>query len=244
MFVTVPAIPQPEAYHEFADQRAFFGIDHFANTVSNLLLAAAGLAGVWWMQRHGAGALLPGDAAPYWVFFAAAVAVAAGSTYYHAAPDTARLVWDRLPMAVAFSGLFAAVLQERTRRPARRWWLPACVVAGLSGTAAWGLSEWAGAGDLRPYLLVQALPLLLAPLAVVLLQGRYDRARDVVGAVVWYVLALVCDRLDHAVWAATGEVVSGHTLKHLLGAVAVLWILRMLRRRNPTGEPLSHARAR
>ena len=41
------------------------------------------------------------------------------SSYYHLAPDNARLVWDRLPMTVGFMGLLAAMMLERSRLRAR-----------------------------------------------------------------------------------------------------------------------------
>ena len=48
------------------------------------------------------------------LFGVAAIAlVAIGSGWYHHAPSNATLVWDRLPMTVAFMALFAAVLMDR-----------------------------------------------------------------------------------------------------------------------------------
>ena len=50
---------------------------------------------------------------PYALFFTSLVAVGAGSTHYHLAPDNETLFWDRLPMSVAFNSLFGTVLIER-----------------------------------------------------------------------------------------------------------------------------------
>ena len=55
----------------------------------------------------------PRDRWPYFALFAGVLLTAACSSYYHLAPDNARLVWDRLPMTVGFMGLFAAMLTER-----------------------------------------------------------------------------------------------------------------------------------
>jgi hypothetical protein len=44
-------------------------------------------------------------------------------------------------------------------------------------------------------------------------------------------VALVCERFDKAIAAALGGSVSGHTLKHLLAAIALLVIVGMLRAR-------------
>ena len=39
-------IPQPAAYHNFADQRVLLGVPHFWNVISNLPFASVGLLGV------------------------------------------------------------------------------------------------------------------------------------------------------------------------------------------------------
>ena len=47
-----------------------------------------------------------------------------------------------------------------------------------------------------------------------------------------YAAALATERLDHEVFAAGGWI-SGHTVKHVLAAVAAAWFSRMLRLRSP-----------
>ena len=51
------------------------------------------------------------------MLFFGLVLTAFGSSYYHLAPDKARLVWDRLPMTVEFMPLVAAVIAERISVP-------------------------------------------------------------------------------------------------------------------------------
>src|SRR6185437_6679831 len=41
-----PPIPQPLEYHQFADQRDYFGIPNFFNVVSNLAFLFVGIAGL------------------------------------------------------------------------------------------------------------------------------------------------------------------------------------------------------
>jgi hypothetical protein len=36
-----------------------------------------------------------------------------GSSYYHLSPNNSRLVWDRLPMTIAFMSMVAAIIAER-----------------------------------------------------------------------------------------------------------------------------------
>jgi hypothetical protein len=50
---------------------------------------------------------------PYVIVFAGMILVAIGSSYYHLAPDNDRLLGDRLPMAIVFMPLVAAMVAER-----------------------------------------------------------------------------------------------------------------------------------
>jgi len=68
----MPPIPQSVAYHDFADQRALFGIRHFWNVVSNIPFAVIGLAGCWWLLRAGKDTgsfAAPWERSAYFLFF-------------------------------------------------------------------------------------------------------------------------------------------------------------------------------
>ena len=69
-----------------------------------------------------------------------------------------------------------------------------------------------------------------------LLPSRYTRGADVLVAVAIYAVAKLAEMLDAQVYAL-GHLVSGHTLKHLLAALAVWWLLRMLQLRRPISPP-------
>jgi hypothetical protein len=62
---------------------------------------------------------------------------------------------------------------------------------------------------------------------------RYTRGRDSPAVAGLYALAKVAEHFDRATFAATDTIASGHTLKHLLAAAAIFWLLRMLKRRTP-----------
>ena len=51
-WLLMPVIRQPQEYHAFADQRAFLGIPHAADVLSNFALVAAGLFGLWLSLIH------------------------------------------------------------------------------------------------------------------------------------------------------------------------------------------------
>ena len=241
--VWLPPLPQPEAYHAFAETRTLLGIPHFGDVLSNLAFVLVGLLGLTWFLRNRKQRrrdfVHPVEAWPYLCAFTAIVLVGVGSAYYHWEPTHQRLYWDRLAMSLAFMSLFAAIIGERTHHRAGLIALPILILLGMAGTTHWLLTELQGAGDLRLYLLTQALPLAVGTLLILLYRSPYTRGGDFIMAAGWYLLALAAQNHDHAIHALTAGWLSGHTLKHLLAATAIYWILRMLRRRRIRGSRAS-----
>lgn len=210
-------IPQLSHYHEFADQRGWAGIPHAADVLSNLGYLAAGLAGFAVMPRARRLRGLDPVRFSYGLFFAALVATAAGSSWDHLAPDDTRLLADRLPIALACAALIALCAREHLAAP--RCLNGLLVAFAIASVAWWGLS-----GDLRLYLFLQIAPVLGIPL--VQHCARAPRgARIVFGtAVLLYVLAKLCELAGARIDAAAG--LGGHTLKHVLSALAagvIVW---------------------
>jgi hypothetical protein len=228
----LPPIPQPQAYHNFADYRSWLGIPNFGDVVSNLPFAIVGLWGLIFLLRPGAAKFSdPRERWPYVVMFAGLILTALGSAYYHLAPDNARLVWDRIPIMIDFMALLAAVIAERVSVNAGLWMFPVLQAAGIGSVLLWRAGELHGHGDLRCYAAVQLYSILVL-LLVLLIQPRYTRGSDFAVVVGFYIVAKILEEADRQVFAL-GHIVSGHTLKHLAAAMASYWILRMLQKRNP-----------
>ncbi len=227
-----PPIAQPAAYHRFADQSECFGIPHCLDTLSNLPFILAGLAGLAFLAgRSGREAFAERrEMLPYVLFFLATVAVGFASGYYHLAPDNDRLVWDRAAIAVALMSWFAAILGERVGTSWGLRLLPWLIAAGLGSVAWWIWSETAGHGDLRPYVLMQLIPMVFVPLLLRLYPPRYGGDRYILGVLGAYLLALACDFLDRPIAELTGSV-GGHTFKHVIAAGAAYGVMVMLKRR-------------
>lgn len=223
--------PQPESFHDFADQRGAFGVPHFANVVSNLAYLIAGLLGL--TRLHGAEVLRhrPEQICAL-AFFAGAVLVAAGSGYYHWEPTTECLYWDRLAMMVTFMALVAFFVADRVdAHRGATLALPALILFGAACTTYWHLSQQAGAGDVRFYFLGQAIVIVSLPLLTLMFPGRLTDARGVLSLGAWYGAAIACEQLDHEIFSALGGTVSGHTIKHVLSAMAITAVLGMILRR-------------
>ena len=174
----------------------------------------------------------PRERRAYLVFFLGVALTGVGSAYYHLAPDNARLVWDRLPITVAFMALAAAVLTERIDVDRGARLLVPAVALGIASAVYWHVTESAGRGDLRPYAAVQFGPMLLLPLAFALYAPRYTRGKDFMVALAIYAGAKVFEALDGPIFRL-GGVVGGHALKHLVAALACYRLLRMLDGRGP-----------
>jgi hypothetical protein len=233
-----PPFAQPEEYHAFVDQRALWGIPNFLNVVSNLAFLIVGVAGLRFVLKgtspHGARAFqIPVERWAWGVVFAATALTCFGSSYYHLAPDSPRLAWDRLPMAIGFMGIVAAVVCERISAKAGRQLLAPSCVLGAASVWYWRWSAAHGVENLNPYIAVQFGSALLILLVLALCPSSYTRSHDFFSALGLYALAKVAEHFDGAIFVATGNIVSGHTLKHLLAAAAIYWLLRMLRLRAP-----------
>ena len=152
----LPRIPQDPAYHQFADQRTFFVIPNCLNVISNApFLLVGGLALAFLFRRPDQGKMSafihPLERWPYAAFFFGVALTSAGSTYYHLTPSNDTLIWDRLPMTVAFVSFFAAVVGERISLKAGIGLLAPLILIGISSVAYWNLTEMHGRGDLRLY---------------------------------------------------------------------------------------------
>lgn len=227
-------VPQDQAYHHFADTRAFLGVPNFADVCSSLPLVAAGLVGVALLSRaHFASRP---EARAYAWFCWAIVLAGIGSAYYHLAPDDVRLAADRLPIAVAFMCLLTGVLVERldTARSV-------LALALLAALGAASVLYWRAFDDLRPYALVQFGSLATIVLLCAAFRSRYTEPWLVFAVAAIYGLAKLCELRDVEIYALTGRALSGHTLKHLLSAVAICGLIAWLVSRRPRSA--SHRQA-
>lgn len=237
-----PAIPQNEAYHNFADKRALLGIPNFLNVASNVFFFLVGVSGMALAFRTPSGGkacfIDSRERWPYFAFFLGVAVTAFGSAWYHLNPNDTTLVWDRIPMAIGFMALIAAAVAERISVKAGVWLLGPLVALGIATVVYWSATQSNGHGDLRPYAVTQFGGLLVLALIIALFPARYTRGSDFVMAFGFYVVAKIFEAGDHMVFSLA-HLISGHTMKHIVAALSVYWILRMLRLRAPVSAALS-----
>jgi hypothetical protein len=138
------------------------------------------------------------------------------------------MVWDRLPMTVAFMSIMAATVTERLSVKLGPQLLVPLVIAGARQRPLLQRP-----GNLWPYAAAQYYSVFLVTITIALFPPGYGRTADWFWVAGFYALAKVAEALDQPILSLTG-VVSGHTLKHVVAAFAVFWLLQML-----PGEPLS-----
>ena len=220
----LPPIAQDPAYHDFADHRGLLGIPNFLNVATNLAFLAVGIAGIVLCARRHEGI---GARWAWLACFSGVALVCLGSGYYHMNPNNDTLVWDRLPMSIGFMALSVAVLSEHVNPRLEKFLLAPAILLGIASVIYWHYTD-----DLRLYVLVQFLPLLLVPVILLLFKSPYMYRGLLLLALSLYVASKLAEHFDATVLAVSGEIISGHSLKHLLASLSLLVVYWMLRRRN------------
>lgn len=229
----VPPIPQWQSYHDFADRRACFGLPNCLDVATNLPFTLVGLMGLRRLARDADRLCIdPGERRAWFVFFLGLALLGPASAWYHLAPDDTGLMVDRLAMGVVFMGWLAVHLGERLGVGLARRALPGLLALAIASVLYWYASELAGRGDLRAWGYVQFWPVLLILLLIWRTAPRYSRTADVLAVFALYAAALLAEWLDRPILEATG-LLSGHSLKHLLAALAAGWAYHWLVRRQP-----------
>ena len=231
----LPPLPEPQAFRGLADTRSFLSIPNFMNVVSNIPFLLVGIWGLRFLARHSTDGNTFVDARerwPYLACFGALTLVFLGSAYYHLDIDAAGLFWDRLPMAIGFMALLSAVIVERIGARIGLRLLVPLLLLGAASVLYWRWSALYATENLLPYAIVQYGSIAAVLVMCAVFPSRYTRGGDTVQIIAIYALAKLAEVLDARIYAL-GEIISGHTLKHLLAAFAGYWLLRMLRLRVP-----------
>jgi hypothetical protein len=221
IWLLLPVIEQPQAYHQFADRRWWLSVPNAADVLSNLAFVAVGMLGLWRLGRAG-GSLAPVVRVGLLAFFLGLLLTGLGSGYYHWAPSDVTLVLDRLPMTIAFAGVFGAVLGERISPRGGALALGLMLVLGPLSVL-----HWMWTGDLAMYVVIQ-FGGMAALVALLLLTPRVDHSLPWWPLLLWYGLAKVAEAADQVIWTATGGLLAGHALKHVAAAIGGLVIAHAL----------------
>jgi hypothetical protein len=231
-FICIGPISQPLSYHDFADKRLLLGIPYALNVLSSLTFLLAGLYGV--MQTYNAfkNSLL--DKLTYMfymLFFIFIMLVTLGSIYYHLDPNNTTLFWDRLLVSIAETSLGGGLILERSGNYKAGLAISlSLIIFGIFSVIYWGYSEQLGSGDLRLYGITQVLPALIA-LAVIMKYPQKKLDKYLIYGIFLLIIARITEVNDHLFFNISYNLLSGHTLKHLLSAVIVFIVARYIKQK-------------
>ncbi|HXX92402.1 MAG TPA: alkaline phytoceramidase [Planctomycetota bacterium] len=233
----LPPIRQWADYHDFADTRTFWGIPNALNVLSNLPFLGAGVWGLGILARSRGSFRHPGERGPVGVLLLSFILVTLGSGLYHWSPNDRTLFWDRLSLGLVFGSFLGITVMERiSLRGGALLFVPLVTASAAS------VVHWAATGDLRFWVLAQGGAILGILVLIVFFAPRYTGDRALLGVVALYGLAKAFELLDGPIYRM-GHLVSGHTLKHLVGAAAGCLYVGILGRRQPA-QPLQSLVAR
>ena len=224
-------IAQDVSYHLFVDTRKIWSIPNFWNVVSNAPFVLVGLMGLYKLRFPGKLKVIDDNSIAYVLLFFGTFLVGFGSSYYHLAPDNQTLVWDRLPMTIAFMALFSIIISEFVSVRSGRALLLPLILAGILSVAYWHFSEARGEGDLRFYALVQFYPMLAIPVMLACFRSRCTHVYAYWWLLLAYIIAKLFEHCDAEVYDVLGFI-SGHSLKHLTAALGMYVLLVFYQKRN------------
>jgi len=200
------------SYHLFADQRAFLNIPNFMDVVSNIGFLIFGGMGLTCC-------FIKEEKLSWKIFFMGIVLVSIGSAYYHLAPTNSTLFWDRLPMTIAFMAMFTAMIGEYIKPQLEKPFLIIFLIVGIFSVIYWHLYD-----DLRFYYWVQLAPIVTLLILLIFFKSKYTHTYFLAFAFISYMLAKVVESNDILFFELTGNIISGHSVKHLLAALVPLFI--------------------
>ena len=216
MFVN--PIPQDISYHGFIDVNNISGIANFWNVISNLPFLVVGLLGLVRLKQLNR---IKDISAAYWILFFAVAMVALGSGFYHLNPNNSTLLWDRLPMTVAFMSLFSIIISEFIDVKIGKYLLLPLLLIGIASVVYW---HWYD--DLRYYALVQFLPIILIPIILLMFNSKFTQISGYWWLLLAYGLAKFFEYYDREIFELLDGFISGHSIKHIAAAIGLYVLLR------------------
>jgi len=224
-------ISQDLAYHAFIDYRTIISVPNFWNVLSNLPFLIVGLLGLHQLFITKKLTIVSEMKTAYALLFFGVSLVAFGSGYYHLSPNNETLVWDRLPMTIAFMAMFSIIIAEFMSIDIGKRLLWPLLITGVTSVIYWHITELQGIGDLRFYAFIQFFPMLAIPVILICFRSRFSHLNGYWVLIVCYFLAKVFEHFDKYIYNALGSTISGHSIKHMVAALGLYILLSAYQQR-------------
>ena len=212
-----PPIEQRLDYHNFIDIKTIFNIPNFWNVLSNLPFLIVGILGLTKLNVFNKKRI------QYLIFFMSILLVALGSSYYHLNPNHETLVWDRLPMTIAFMSMLSILISESIKDKIGKNLLFPLLVLGIASIVYWVITK-----DLRLYVFVQFYPILIIPILLLCFRLKINAVNGYWFLLLAYVIAKTLEYFDVLVFDYLKF--SGHSLKHIISALGLFVLYKYYKR--------------
>ncbi|XP_057960142.1 uncharacterized protein LOC131152332 isoform X2 [Malania oleifera] len=224
LMMATPKIPHSPRHHIFADMRNFLGVPNTLNVFTNFPFLVIGVLGlVFCLQGDFFLISSRGEFLVWAWFYAGITAMAFGSAYYHLKPDDNRVMWDSLPMIIAYSSLFSALIVERVGEVIGL----ACLLL-LLGVAVLSTVCERWFNDLRLCMMFQLIPCVAIPVTAYTFLPKYTHSKYWLWASGVYLLAKFEAVADKKIYNISYYFMSGHSLEHLCLVMVPVLLTHML----------------
>lgn len=223
-FALSSPIEQNEDYHNFSDTLTIGGIPNFWNVISNFPFLIVGLFGILRLKK------MDRVNFQFLTFFIGVSLVAIGSGYYHFNPNSSTLVWDRLPMTIAFTALMSIVISEFIDCKKGKLLLLPLLLLGIIS-----IVYWVKLDDLLLYALVQLYPILAIPVILVLFKSEKNSTNGFWLLLITYIIVKLFESYDIEIHKIL-KLLSGHSLKHISASVGIYLLINSFIRQNKIVE--------
>jgi len=138
-------------------------------------------------------------------------------------------------MTIAFMAFFSAIIGEYYSAKTGKLVLWPCTIAGIVSVFYWHFTEQTGQGDLRLYIVVQFLPMILIPVIMLINESKFKSNSLIWWFMIAYLIAKITEYYDAEIFDLIS--ISGHTLKHFISAAGLYLYYLALKKRIPkTGK--------
>ena len=221
--IFLPAIAQNQNYHNFIDQRTFFRIKNASNTLSNLAFIVVGLWGLINFYKNKYIKISNSFSVLLNLFFVSIILTGLGSSYYHLSPNDFTLLFDRLALSLTFAVILAMLANIRISERSGFHTLAELIILAPLSVLLWNYN-----GNLTPYAVVQFGGIIIIILTLLLTKAQ-KQSPCFTSLIILYGFAKVAEFYDVEIFNLSQNLISGHTLKHLIASIAVLVFISPLK---------------
>ena len=214
--IFLPSIQQNQNYHNFADHRVLFGVNNAFDTLSNLAFIFVGALGLFNFYNNQFIKISNSFSVILNLFFISIILTGLGSSFYHLSPNDFTLVFDRLALTLVFTFILAMLANIRISERSGFHTLAELIILAPLSVLIWNYN-----GNLTPYAVLQFGGIILVLLTLLLTKAR-KQSPCFTSLIILYGVAKLAECYDEKIFAFSQNLISGHTLKHLIAALAVV----------------------